>query len=205
MKTIIITSIVGKKIRPIQEWLFNKYAKRLKPHWIDLEGRHIEKWCANVAKGIRELHTDGITLFLLDDHLLFDYVLPSIPKVPPNGLDRLELGKVWSHQKDAYDMGDYLEYKKSTLYSVSTQPSLWRTKSLLKVLDDVDSNPWVFETKGRCKASVVKKPAMRFIAESAISKRRPGKVNINGMKESDKNELIELGLLNEKDIVYNWK
>ena len=203
MKTIIITSKVGKKIVPVQKWLFEKYAPNIKPEWIDLEDQHIEKWCKNVANGIKDLCPKDYVLFMLDDHLLFDHT--RLPKAIPAMLDRLELGRTWSHHKNTIDMGDYLAYRKDTLYQVSCQPSIWKTESLLKVLEDINSNPWEFERKGRCKAGIVKRPAMVFIAETAISSRKQGKVNINGIKPEDARELIKIGLLNEGELCYSWK
>jgi len=202
MKTVIITSQVGEKIVPIQKWLFAKYAPQLEINWIDMEDKHIENWCKNVAYGIEDIKPDRYSLFLLDDHLLLD--VPYIPITIPPLLERLELGQRWSHHKNTIDRGDHLSYRPDTLYSVSTQPSIWLTTALIRVLRDVNANPWAFETKGRCKAGIVKSIAMKVIAETAISKRRPGKININGMKPEDRDELIKIGLLEESEIVFGW-
>ena len=202
MNTILITSQVGTRIVPVQSWLFSKYAPDHKINWIDLGGRHLEKWCFNVAQGIRALNPTEYVLFMLDDHLIFDTI--NIPITISESLERLELGQRWSHHKNCIDRGDFMEFKKDTLYSVSTQPSIWKTAALLRVLGEIDSNPWKFETKGRCKAGIVKTPAMKFIAESAISGRRKGKVNLNGINPEDRDELIKIGLLKESEIVYKW-
>lgn len=203
MKWIIITSQVGKKIRPVQEWLLDKYAPNADIHWVDLGDKHIENWCKNVAIGIRESNPSEYTLMMLDDHLIFSRV--KIPMLINEDLERLELGQRWSHHKTCYDRGTWLEYRKDTNYKVSTQPSIWDTKALLRVLQEIDGNPWEFERKGLCRAGIVKSPAMRFIAESAISKRKPGMVNLNGIEPSDRDELIALGLINESEIIYKWK
>ena len=203
MKWIIITSQVGTRIRPVQEWLMSKYAPDADVHWVDLEGRHIEKWCENVAKGVRTSNPNEYTLLMLDDHLIFSRV--KLPMTMPDGLERLELGQRWSHHRQCFDRGTWLEFRKNNLYKVSTQPSIWDTQALYRVLKEINGNPWEFERKGKCKAGIVKTPAMRYIAESAISQRKPGMINLNGIEPSDRDELIELGLINEKEITLSWK
>ncbi len=203
LKWIIITSQVGKKIRPVQEWLISKYAPDADVHWVDLADKHIENWCKNVAIGILEAIPSEHVLMALDDHLIFSRV--KLPMTMPKGLERLELGQRWGHHKTCYDRGTWLEYREDTIYRVSTQPSIWDTKALLRVLEEIDSNPWKLEVSGICKAGIVKSPAMRFIAESAISKRKPGMINLNGIKPSDCDELIELGLVNKEEITYKWR
>ena len=204
MKWFIITSNAGTKIVPIQKWLFRKYLPDVRPTWIDLGGKHTLNWCKNVANEIESNKPTSSIVMLLDDHLLLDRVVRSISM--PNGLERLELGHTYSHHNNTTDTGDFFKrYNNDTLYKVSTQPSIWNTEALIRVLRKVDGDPWMFEKKGTCTAGIVKEPVMTFIAESAISKRRPGKVNCNGMKQEDIDELIEKKLLNKDDIVYTWK
>lgn len=204
MKWYIITSNAGKRIVPIQKYLFRKYALDVRLNWIDLEDKHTLKWCENVKNSIVDSKPSKAIVMLLDDHLLLDRVVRSVSM--PDSLERLELGHTYSHHKNTTDSGDFfLRYNNDTLYKVSTQPSIWKTDALLRVLSKVDSDPWSFEKKGTCTAGIVKEPVMKFIAESAISMRKPGKFNFNGMKREDIDELIKRKLVSESEIVYNWK
>ena len=204
MKWYIITSKVGTKIVPVQKYLFKKYAPDVRLNWIDLGGRHLENWCVNIYNHIIDDNPTKSVLLMLDDHLLIDRLTRIISM--PDGLERLELGQRNRWHRDSTDDGDfYVRFTNTTKYKVSTQPSIWNTEALLRVLEQVNSNPWHFETKGVCTAGIVKEPVLHVIQESAISGRKKGKINLNGMKHEDVKELIDKGLINENDIVNSWK
>ena len=203
MTWIIITSDAGKKIVPLQKHMFKKYAADVKPKNIDLGSEPIKNWCLNINNAIVDMNIGKYVMMMLDDHILIDRITRIISM--PYDLDRLELGTMNGHHKNLKNGHRlYYTYNEDTPYSVSTQPSMWRKDTLLKVLKSVDSNPWFFETKGKCVAGIVKKPVIRVIQESAISRRAEGKVNLCGMKLEDINEAISLGLVKESEIIYGF-
>lgn len=199
MKFYIITSIAGRKIEPIQRYLFHKYLPEIRPQWIDLEDKPLSDWCANVAEGIESNNpTESIALWL-DDHLLLDRVVRPISM--PNGLERLELGQRTSNHKTCIhgEQDWYLTYTNETPYKVSCQPSVWKTDALLRELRRVNGSPWDFESQGSCVAGIVAEPVVKVADESALSQRWRG-VNLRGMKAEDRDEILKRNYINICDI-----
>ena len=198
MKFYIITSDFGKKIRPIQKYLFNKYIPDARQVWLDLEDKPLKEWCANLHNMIIENEPTRTCVLMLDDHLILDRVTRSISI--PAEFERIELGKTNKNHKTCKVYSyRFLEYTDKTPYKVSTQPSIWRTEALLRVLREVSGTPWDFEVKGRCKAGIVQEPIIKVIEESALSRKWKG-VNLRGMKQEDVDYIIEKGLLTKDEI-----
>lgn len=211
MKWIITTCDASKHIRPVQEWLFKKYAPNADLHYIDLRKNDIEKWGREVRSFIPN---DAFLIFGLDDYL------PTAPLQPERlvdamgiigmyDLDRFEFG-YGAHNKEPFmkgkqpfvDHGIWLAYSTITPYSVSCQFAIWNTETLRKILS-MSSSPWNFELKHSCWAGCFPKgqEAFRWIEESALSKRWIGRINVNGLPAEDVNELIKLGLLDESKLI----
>lgn len=214
MKWVIVTCDASKHIRPVQEWLFRKYAPSADLHYLDVGSEPVETWGANVLK---RLPKDSFIVFGLDDYLPtdeFDNQLWSrARKIMMNPFkekgfyfQRFELGygacRKEGFKKTIFPDGSAIcEYGPETPYSVSCQFSIWRIEALRGVLSE-STTPWNFEVKHKVKAICFNVPVMRWIEESALSgKKWAGKINVNGLKAEDVNELIKLGLLDESKLI----
>lgn len=210
MRWIIVTCDATRHIMPAQRWLFDKYAPAAMLHYIDVGKEPVETWGKNVVK---RLPADKYVVFGLDDYLPIDHLdqvsLELARQVVINSdIDRFELGWGAVH---GYNAGrhlrmhtegiNYLRYPHDGLYSVSCQFSVWRTSTLRRLLGRCNT-PWNFETKHFCNAACFEKPVFRWIEESALSGRHPGKINVLGLRPADLAELISMGLIPRSKIQY---
>ena len=213
----IVTCDHTRYIVPAQMHLIEKYLPGITVRYIDLKEEKGPTWTLSVSS---RLPDDEYIVFGLDDYLPIhpidqDRMDKAIQIVKDNNLDRFELGwgaskkSSWIHteQQKFIDQGDWLLYGIKTPYQVSCQFSIWKTSSLKKVLSRIMS-PWHFETKGRISAAGCfssENCVLRWIEESALSGRRPGKINVLGLRHKDVDELVEAKLLERKDLIYGWK
>jgi len=191
MKWQIVTCDNSRHIVPAQKHLFAKYAPSAELVYIDIGNEPIETWTTNV---LAKLDTEnGFTIFGLDDFLPCDFLPRGFSPNPPERFDRIELCSKRGI------------YTKEEPYRVSCQFSMWRTEALVELLKTPRS-PWQFEIDGTLSGEVhgVENP-FRYINESAISKRRPGLINLCGLRMEDITELIVLGLVDESKVIYGWK
>lgn len=82
--------------------------------------------------------------------------------------------------------GDYtricnmiMKYGKNVAYSVNCQFSIWKKEALLNCLNNT-MNPWEFETQLKLDevyCYVKEFNCIKYIEQSAISQRQPGKIN----------------------------
>jgi len=216
MQWVIITCNNSKKIVEAQKYLFNKYLTQ-KFHgfeYIDLADEPVSNWTQNIYNKIKDLKLDDYFIFGLDDYLpvkqidnvLLYEALSFMHDVKGN---RFELS--WGASKKP---GNFIEINEQILkyglgvnYSVSCQFSIWKREALFELFQ-TPMNPWQFETKLHLNEVYCYKSqynCFRYIEESAISGRKPGKVNLSILSEGDRNRLINLGLVNSDDIVESWK
>lgn len=216
MKWLIVTCDASAHIRPVQEWLFRKYAPKAELHYIDVGKKPISRWGHNVNSRL-ELIDDYFVIFGLDDYLPTAPIdmdkmrdAAHIMKDYPS-LDRFELGYGASNKKPFMkpgqvpfvDQGSWLLYSTGTPYTVSCQFSIWKLSALKDALS-LSSTPWDFEVNCHCYAGCFPKgqEAFRWIEESALSgKKWPGKINVNGLPAEDVTELIRLGMLDESKLI----
>ena len=67
-------------------------------------------------------------------------------------------------------------------------------------------SPWEFETKSKLdRVWCFHEACFRYIEYGAVSRRKPGKVNLQGMSKQDQWELVRMGLVDEANIVQSWK
>lgn len=214
MKWLILTCDATKKIVGAQKYLLKKYVDipDFEFHYLDLGDKPVSTWAENVYNLLKNYDDERI-IFGLDDYLPIDYfdfnrfkkIMVLIEKA---GIERYELG--WGASRHQYqksvqtEWGEYMRYTEKTPYSVSCQFSVWRLDVLKKLLKENPSwTPWDFEIHGRLKhAACHYIPVFRWIEESALSGRHPGKVNILGLRPSDVDDLINLGLINKEDCQY---
>ncbi len=211
MRWLILTCTATEHIMDAQEWLFEKYAPGLPLrdlHYLHLQKEPIHKWTRNVLDLLKS-YDDEYIVFGLDDYLPIDtldreYFNGVVEIVKRENLQRYELG--WGASKKAGFIleKDFLRYGPDTQYSVSCQFSIWNLKELKKLLkDNPNWTPWQFEVKGKLdRVGCNVKPVFRWIEESALSGRHPGKINILGLRPSDVEELIDLKLIDGSKTQY---
>lgn len=104
-----------------------------------------------------------------------------------------------------------LEKKPHMQYRISTQPALWNREYLIKILEKTTS-PWSFEIEGSRLSGEFPERVLAFgdptyknfptywIHKGAVSRHSPGKVNLLGLDVRTIRELVDHGLVAEKDI-----
>lgn len=216
MKWFIVTCEASAHIRPVQEWLFKKYAPDVSLHYLDVHSDPVKTWGRNVVKCFNKIApiADKFVVFGLDDYLPTGPLDPAglivaMGYIGMYDLDRFEIG-AGAHNKLPFtkgvntftNHGDWLAYGTETPYSVSCQFAIWKLSRLREILSE-STDPWNFETKHKCWAGCFPKgqEAFRWIEESALSKRWKDKINVNGLNPGDVNELIALGLLDESKLI----
>ena len=206
MKWIIVTCDNSEHIVPVQQYLFQKYAPEIKLGYIDMIDYPVTRWGAEVGKRVPE-HLE-YCVFGLDDYLptgpfnnsLFfeaQYILKTM------NYDRFELGFGACRKKGmiSRDLGEfytYLEYGQDTPYSVSCQFSIWKVSALREALF-ASTTPWDFEINRKARAACFSQPVMRWIEESALSRKWKG-INVNGLDPVVVEELIDRGLIKRNQI-----
>ncbi len=200
-----------KIIVPVQKWLFDKYAPEITVEYINVEKEDINTWGLNVLKRLpnNEFIVFGLADFLPINKLNIGEFNKAIRLISNTDIDRFELswsaprgrGLINKFYEDEDGIIQYLEYGLETNYSSSVQFSIWRTSSLRKVLSK-STTPWNFEKNHRVKAACFSEPPFRWIEESALSGRHPGKINVLGLRPDDIEELIEIGFIDRSKIQY---
>jgi hypothetical protein len=204
MRWFNVTCSSTEHIIPVQQWLFEKYVG-IEPVYLNVKDTPINNWGKKVASMLPD---DKYIIFGLDDYLPIDYLNEylltlAMLVIKNKDLERFELGWGASKKQGFEVLDDVLFYGEATPYKVSCQFSIWDTSALKRVLNSC-TTPWDFEVNGYCKAACFKEPVLRWIEESALSKRQSGKINVLGLKPSDVKELQDLKLLG-KNIIYGWK
>lgn len=203
MRWAIVTCNASRHIVAAQQHLFAKYAPKAQLLYIDVKDEPIATWGNNVAK---RLPDDEYIIFGLDDFLPIDRLksdkLNEARQITTLfRYDRFELGWGASRKPGFINNFSHLEYGPKTPYSVSCQFSIWQTTSLKTILNAC-STPWDFEVNNKCKAACFSYPVFRWIEESALSKRHPGRINVLGLRPADLDELISLRLIDGSKIQY---
>lgn len=195
---------------PAQQWLFKKYAPAAELVYIDLGKNDINNWGKDVSA---QLPADDFIVFGLDDYLPIDYLdshrlYMAREVVRLTDIDRFDLG---SETHSRFNKGRltrvgareyaYLRYPAGGLFTVSCQFSVWRTATLKRILGAC-TTPWNFELKHQCNAATFQEPVFRWIEESALSSRHPGKVNVMGLRRDDLAELIGMRLIDPTAIQF---
>ncbi len=212
IKWINVTCDATQHIVPAQKWLFEKYAPRVEVQYLNVGVESINTWGDNVAKRLPE--TDVVILGLDDylpiDTLDMDKLFAAIQIVRDTDIERFELS--WSAPRnidlsvefffDDKGVGStYLRYGAESLYSVSCQFSVWNMKSLKRTLRAC-TTPWDFEKRHSVRAACFERPPFRWIEESALSGRHPGKINVLGLRPDDVDELVNIGFIDRSRIQY---
>jgi hypothetical protein len=200
------TSPTTEHIIPVQQHLFNKYVG-IDPIYLS-NGAKLGQWGKEISSNLPPSALPIV--FGLDDFLPIDYLdTPALNRAihlatMNDDIKRVELGVGCLNHKPLSNYHSHFRYQDETPYSVSTQFSVWNSTELYRCLSK-SSDAWNFETSQKTKAACLKTPALRYIEESALSKRARGKVNLCGLRQEDITELIDMKLVNPADIIYGWK
>jgi len=205
IKWYCASSPTTEHIIPVQKHLFKKYVG-VEPTYLFNKGK-LGEWGINIAD---QLPVSLTIVFGLDDFLPIDYIDPlqlklavELTTLNPE-IKRTELGIGCRNHSPLSNYYTHLRYQETTPYSVSTQFSVWNTTELYKLLEE-STDAWNFETGRKTKAACLAYPALRYIEESALSKRKRDKINLAGLCQEDIDELIDLKLVDPNKIIYGWK
>ena len=184
--------------------------------YIDLKDKPASTWTTDILEQIKDI-TDDVVVFGLDDFFPLDYIdmdfyNEMIEEVRSTDIERYEMG--WFACKKRYPnkiqneyipIKNHLKFGPGVPYSCSTQFSIWKTDSLKKSLS-TPQNPWEYETQNKVKyaAGNLKSVFKWMESRGGLSGKQKGKINVMGLRHSDVDELIELGLLNKREIIYDW-
>lgn len=213
MKIYCITRPSTSFIIPVQEYLMKKYTGYT-PAFLNKGETHPDQWCKSVLDQIHKNIKEKYFILGLDDHLPTSRMdmlrmVNAAYIIRNNDIERFELGYGASNKEGFIETNIpyVVVYGSKTPYSVSTQFSIWKKDAIIRALEEVDGSPWDFETKGRCKAACFLNGhhAFEWIEEGAISRKKEGKINLNGLPKEDEEYLVEKGFINKEDIIYSWK
>lgn len=103
-----------------------------------------------------------------------------------------------------------------SLYRISTQTSLWKSEYLMRFLKN-EWTPWDFEVSGShlslkydeeiiCLNTKFELYPTKWTPKGAVSRVQPGKFNCLGMDIGTIREIVEMGFVEEKDLIWGmWK
>ena len=174
---------------------------------------HIDNWCRDIYSILKDQQSEYLIL-MLDDFFAIDYVQPDILQEylslmkRDRDIVRCGIGNdaiFWPYSI-IKDKGGYKIIQKiGGPYHISTQTSLWRKDYLLSILKR-STSPWHFETgnkpDGKKVISSLHRYAFRWVAESALSSRHPGTINILGMPFEDIKWLIDEKIFDPETLQY---
>lgn len=234
MKWIIATSDNLSYILKPYAWLMDKYLpeitdievlgysvfpelpKKFKCVSLAPQQVSLDTWTHNLYNHIVNIE-DEFVIFTLEDLLpirCMDYQIyyNTLNLMQyDKSIGRYELGTGHCWHKDIYyeDINpsySVYRYGLNSLYSISTQTSIWRTDYLLQYLNH-DWTPWEFEVEG---SKIAQDDSYNIIAtqhkfalewvHSALSSKYPDMVNVAGILHSDVEEMIALGLLDRNKL-----
>lgn len=102
--------------------------------------------------------------------------------------------------------------ERDSLYRISTQPSIWQRHYLMRFLKN-DWTAWDFEVKGSelslsfdeeivCLDTDFDNYPTKWTPKGAVSRILPGKFNCLGMTPDTIKECVDMGFINEKDLIW---
>jgi len=175
----------------------------------------IDNWATDIYSIIKDDPNEFI-IFGLDDHLIIDYVNVDILNLlfdemkNNESIVRCTLGvdiRFLPHKLyKQFDDFKIIEQSENSTYRITTQPSIWRKDYLLQFLNK-STNPWHFETSNNPKdgniiIETMDKHSSRWMKETALSNRHPGKINILGLKLDDVKDFVDSGLLDPNLLIF---
>lgn len=198
---------------------FGKYdGKIINGSYVELDTEQkggSSSWSKYIIEYLSSLN-DNFIIFSLDDYLLsksldvntFNILLTEMKTDQLIGSSKLGVSPTYrTDDYDTYSKNLFL-LKKTAYYSATTQYTIWDRKFLIKVLSQI-SSPWEFELEGSSYISnqtdrkIIGSLSMplRYPEPSSLSSRHPRKINVFGNRVEDIEECINLGYLNEKDLI----
>jgi hypothetical protein len=176
---------------------------------------NIDNWATDIYSTIRNDPNEHI-IFMLDDMLQLDYINSEIFNVllqtcrDDKNIVRcalcIDLQFLPCHIIKSINDYFLIEQNQDSQYRITTQPSIWRKDYLLSILSK-STNPWQFETAhpandGKRIIGTMEKFACMCMGETALSSRYPGKFNVLGLKITDINWLVDMGVLDKNNLQF---
>jgi hypothetical protein len=178
-----------------------------------------DSWSSYILNYLKTIE-DEFVIFALDDYFLsksvdmdtYNYLLEVMKLNDKIGCSKLGITPACRPMDYTILEGDLYQLNRHANYSVTTQFNIWRKEVLMDILRTV-SNPWEFEIKG---SDVLNKTneivigstniPFKYPEASSISSRHPNKVSVLGNQKNDIEDLINLGYLNESELIMGqWK
>lgn len=217
--------VVGFKEPAEQDWC----------EFVSIADSQDKPWTLHLFDYVNSIHDEHI-VFTLEDFLPvarpdFDSFNVLMSSVLTNNIGRADLTwdmycncrtEVYNTLEDKpYSLISCPRFGRMTegesLYRITTQPSIWKREYLLKFLNNQWS-PWDFEVTGSILSAsfeedviavcdpTFKRYPTRWTPKGAVSRHQPGKFNCLGMPVDNIRELVDLGLVHEKDLIWGmWK
>lgn len=187
MRSVIIGYPGSQKIVKASKYLVAKYLPMFEPIYLNYKGP-IDGWAEYLVGFLRYFQDEHI-VFALDDYLISGDVDEAVFSAAIDALNHTNVVAA----KLCYSTSEENEE-----YPVTTQYTIWDTRSLMEILSQV-RNPWEFEIAGsarhkRTQAEIVFKPCIPYFTNSALSGRWEG-VRLDGLKEEDIKYLKDHGLI----------
>jgi hypothetical protein len=228
MKVILVGYPGSKKIILASSYLINKYLpknfdiyflnfgeyneKIVRGNYVSLDDEQrggVSSWSKYICNYLSSLN-DEFIVFSLDDYFLskplcedvFEKLLNMMKN--NNSIGAAKLGFSPSYRTNDYILIDDDTYtlKKGAVCPATTQYNIWDRKYLISILEKI-SNPWEFEGIAVLDKDVIGSLSvpLKYPEPSSLSSRHPGKVNVFGNSIEDIEKCIQLGYLNEDDLI----
>tara|TARA_R100001510_G_C7656596_1_gene216786 strand:+ start:5692 stop:6594 length:903 start_codon:yes stop_codon:yes gene_type:complete len=180
-------------------------------------------WSKYILKYIRSLKDKQIILTLEDFFPTREPNLLLLNKVKDLLQNNEKVGR-FDLTFDSYSFGNFstvktfnnltlIKKERYSEYRVSTQPSLWNVSFLTRILQNTTS-PWDFEVNGSRISNNLDYDVFAFgdktyknfptywIHKGAVSRQYPNKINVLGIDPQTIKEMVDLKLIDEKNLVW---
>jgi hypothetical protein len=227
MKVVLVGYPGSKKIISASSYLIDKYLPKnfdiyflnygeydkdiVRGNYISLD--HEQKggsssWSKYIVNYLSSLD-DEFIIFSLDDYFLskplqedaYEKLLNLMKDDKSIGAAKLGISPTY-RTNDYVMMYDVYVLKKGAVCPATTQYNIWDREFLISILEKI-SNPWEFEGLQDLDKKVIGSLDMplKYPEPSSLSSRHPDKINVFGNSMEDIEKCIELGYLNENDLI----
>ena len=178
----------------------------------------INSWSSYMYQLLTNINDEYI-IFSLDDYLLskklnednFNILLDSLKSNESFVSAELSISPEEKYRVP-YRPSDIYIYPSSYSFTVNTQWRIWKREFLCEILK-ITTNPWSFEidgsrflNKSNFKSISHCSTVLNYPEISSLSKRNKDKISVLGNKDKDISDLIDMGYLNEKNLILGqWK
>lgn len=178
----------------------------------------IKSWSSSLFNILSNV-SDEYIIFSLDDYLLskklnldnFNFLLKKLNTNEKYISAELSISPEEKYSNQ-YSPSDIYIYKDTYSFTVNTQWRIWKREFLLEIFSRT-THPWSFEIEGskflnnsEFKSISYCSSVLNYPEISALSKRNKNKISVLGNQDQDIKDLIDLGYLKERDLIFGqWK